>query len=305
MHNSVKDFLETLFSENALNRLPDTHGSGRIFDSPLIGVSGGADPIFQRYKEVVGPEHLTPYEIWSQSNPEMSGTESGSLRVLSIIFPYTNRIREASKTAKTMPAEVYSVGRNFANEFMGDVLKKSVSFFQKKGYNAMAGMQSPVFQILTKEEPLQLYSVWSERHIAFAAGLGTFSLHEGFISEVGCNIRVTSVITDAPLEISPRKSDDPYANCLFYTTGKCKKCVERCPADALSDKGHDKLKCYLYLKTIEQEMKPRLSGLLKPHQRVVNGERNTSFPLGCAFCQFNVPCTSKIPVKERDEDNRD
>ncbi|MBT4263794.1 MAG: hypothetical protein HOK67_27445 [Deltaproteobacteria bacterium] len=298
MNASVKEFLKTLFSKSTLNRLPDTYGSDRIFDSPLIGVSGGEDPIFQRYKEVVGPEHLTPYEMWCQSNPELSGTDLGSLRVLSIIFPYTTRIREESKTAKTMPAEIYCVGRNFANVFMGDVLKKSVSYFQEAGYRAMAGMQSPVFQILTKEEPLQIYSVWSERHIAFAAGLGTFSLHEGFISEAGCNIRVTSVITNAPLEITPRKSDDPYANCLFYSTGKCKKCVERCPADAISDQGHDKLKCYLYLKTVEQEMKPRLSDILKPHQRTINGEHHTSFPLGCAFCQFNVPCTSKIPVKE-------
>ena len=300
MNDKIREFLNTLFEDSLLNRLPETYGSGRIFDSPVIGVSGGSDPIFSRYKEVIGPEHLTPHEMWSQSNPTKDKIDHENLRIVSIIFPFTSQIRDDSKTAESMPAEIYSVGRNFANEFMSDVLKHLVNYFQEQGYSAIAGMKSTEFQILTKENPLQIYSVWSERHMAFAAGLGTFSLHEGFISEVGCNIRVTSVITDAPLEISPRKSDDPYANCLFYTTGKCKKCVKRCPADALSDQGHDKLKCYLYLKTIEQEMMPRLSGLLKPHKRVINGEPNTSFPLGCAFCQFNVPCTHRIPVREKD-----
>lgn len=52
-------------------------------------------------------------------------------------------------------------------------------------------------------------------------------------------------------------------------------------------------------------MTPRLSGLLKPHQRVVNGEPKPSFPLGCAFCQFNVPCTHRIPVREKNENNAD
>jgi len=47
---------------------------------------------------------------------------------------------------------------------------------------------------------------------AFAAGLGTFSLHEAFISEAGCNIRLASVITDAPLEITPRKGDEPFSS---------------------------------------------------------------------------------------------
>jgi epoxyqueuosine reductase QueG len=162
-------------------------------------------------------------------------------------------------------------------------------------------MRSPAFQIIVTENPLGIYSVWSERHMAFAAGLGTFSLHEGFISEIGCNIRITSVITDAPLEITPRKSDDPYANCLFYAKGKCKRCAERCPASAISNDGHDKLECYLYGRVVEKEMTSRLKGLLKPHLRYINGQEQWSYPVGCAFCQFDVPCMDKNPVKSKTE----
>lgn len=299
MNTDVSQFIEKLFTTNALNRLPEQYGGGRIFARPMIGVAKGDDPIFLKYKEVVGPKHLTPVEMWLQSGLPDDPDIAARLRTVSIIFPYVDGIREQSKTAEKMPAEIYSVGRNFANAFMDDVLEKTVSYFQKKGFQATSGMRSPAFQIIANEEALSVYSTWSERHIAFAAGLGTFSLHEGFISEIGCNIRVTSIITDAPLEVTPRNSDDPYANCLYYANGKCKKCAERCPADAISEEGHDKLKCYLYGQIIEEEMTNRLKDQLKPHLRYINGEEKWSYPVGCAFCQFDVPCMQTNPVKQK------
>jgi epoxyqueuosine reductase QueG len=237
--------------------------------------------------------------MWVQSGLSQDQDIASRLRIVSIIFPYVDQIREESKTAPKMPAEIYSVGRNFANAFMDDVLEKTVAFFQDEGFQATSGMRSPAFQIIVNEDPLNIYSTWSERHIAFAAGLGTFSLHEGFISEIGCNIRITSVITDAPLEATLRKSDDPYANCLFYETGKCKKCAQRCPGDAISEEGHDKLKCYLYGQIVQEEMTARLGDLLKAHLRYINGEKQWSYPVGCAFCQFDVPCMEKNPVKQK------
>jgi len=57
-------------------------------------------------------------------------------------------------------------------------------------------------------------STWSERHIAFAAGLGTFSLTRAVITSKGCNVRFASLVTNAPLEVTPRKNNDPTANCL-------------------------------------------------------------------------------------------
>jgi epoxyqueuosine reductase QueG len=299
VNTQILQFLEELFETNSLNRLPEQYGGGRIFDTPTIGVANGDDPIFLKFKEVVGPKHLTPAEMWEQSGLQDDPDIAARLRTVSIIFPYVDRIREESKTAQKMPAEIYSVGRNFANAFMDDVLEKTVAFFQKKGFQATSGMRSPAFQIIVNEDPLSIYSSWSERHMAFAAGLGTFSLHEGFISEIGCNIRITSVITDAPLEATPRKSDDPYTNCLFYSTGKCKKCAQRCPGDAISEEGHDKLKCYLYGQIVQEEMTARLGDLLKPHLRYINGEEQWSYPVGCAFCQFDVPCMQINPVKQK------
>jgi epoxyqueuosine reductase QueG len=290
MNKIVQDFLEQLFSNSDLNRLPKSFGGGRIFSNPLIGVARGDDPIFDKYKEIISPKHLTPKEIWKIS--KLPDIENSKLRILSIICPYTTQIRTESIKAKRFPAEIYSIGRNYANAFKTDVMKQTIKFFQNEGYQATAGMLSEGFNIYRG-----YYSSWSERHIAFAAGLGTFSLHEGLISEVGCNIRLCSVITNAPLEVTPRKSDDPYTNCLYYSKGTCRECEKKCPAGAISQNGHDKIKCRIYARKIEVEMNKRLGQILKPHWRRIEGELIAQKPpVGCAFCQYGVPCMDKNPM---------
>jgi hypothetical protein len=261
---------------------------------------------------------LTPNEVWLNGGLPDEPSLSSKLRILSIICPYVEKIRKAGservikkddvvpsnsqngeEVEIILPAEIYSIGRNFANPFKIEVANQMIEYFKNLGYNAIGGAISSSFNLKGFK------SNWSERHIAFASGLGTFSLHEGFISEVGCNIRITSVITDAPLKVTPRANDDPYGNCLYYSEGSCRKCEENCPGDAIDENGHDKLKCWTYGNYIKLHMNERFGSLLKPHYRRVNGEiRNYDYlkknaPVGCAFCQFNVPCMDKIPRKIR------
>jgi len=302
MNIQLQNFLEEFFENSELNRLHRNYGGGRIFSSPLIGIASGEDPIFQKFKEVVGSEHLTPTELWLACGQD--AVPSSQLRVISIVFPFVKRIRDESQkpivlSNITLPAEIYSVGRNYANPFKKETCRQIVEFFKKEGFNAVAGMLSEVFTIITKGN---FYSNWSERHIAFAAGLGTFSLNDGLITEVGCNIRLASVVTDAPLEITLRKSDDPYANCLYYVDDNRKECVEKCPAKAITKNGHDKIKCYNYMQKVARKMISRTEQILKPHIRRVNSkQRPPVLPVGCALCQFGVPCMDKNPISSEEK----
>ncbi len=299
MIDELYQFLTSFFETSKLNRLHENYGGGKIFSNPKIGVASGDDPIFQKFKEVVGSEHLTPLELWLGEGQDY--LKASDLRVISIVFPFVDKIRKESRNVKELlrvilPAEIYSVGRNYANAFKKETCRKIIDFFKKKSYGAVAGMLSDSFTIIAKG---RFYSTWSERHIAFATGLGTFSLHEGLITEVGCNIRLTSVVTDAPLKITPRKSDNPYGNCLYYSNGTCKMCVEKCPAKAITEKGHDKVKCYEYGRKVARKVVARIGTILKPHIRRVDGKlRPATFPVGCAFCQFGVPCMDKNPTSE-------
>jgi epoxyqueuosine reductase QueG len=289
MNEMVLEFLADLFSKNELNRLPKSYTGDRIFSNPLIGVAKGDDPIFKKYKEIISSKHLTPNEMWNAAG--LQYVKDSNLRILSIACPFSNQIRAESMKARIMPAEIYSIGRNYANEFKIDIMKNTIKLFQKEGFDATAGMLSNDFNIYPG-----FFSSWSERHIAFAAGLGTFSLHEGLISEVGCNIRLCSVITNAPLQVTPRKSDDPYTNCLYYINGTCRECEKKCPANAINENGHDKKKCRIYGRKIEAEMKKRLGPILKPYLRRISGKMVKSYPVGCAFCQFGVPCMDSNPL---------
>ena len=300
MIDELYHYLKSFFETSKLNLLHENYGGGKIFSDPIIGVARGDDPIFQKFKEVVGPEHLTPLELWLAEGQE--NQSASNLRVISIVFPYVDKIRKESKNVKklltvTLPAEIYSVGRNYANSFKQETCKKIIEFFYEKNYKAVAGMLSESFTIIAK---VNLYSTWSERHIAFATGLGTFSLHEGLITDVGCNIRLASVVTDAPLKITQRKNDDPYTNCLYYSKGICRECEERCPANAIDENGHNKIKCHEYGQKIARKIIARIGPILKPHIRCVNRKlRPPSYPVGCAFCQFGVPCMDKNPIVKK------
>ena len=246
MNEKIKLFLEEIFSNHKLNRLPESYGDNRIFSSPLIGVASGEDDIFLKFKEIISPEYLNPVEIWKQNGFTEYKNLPLRLRIMSLVFPYVSKIREEGK--------------------------------------------------------FHIYSTWSERHTAFACGLGTFSLHEGLITEAGCNIRLASIITDAPLEITPRVDKDPYGNCLHYTDKACGKCINKCPTGAITEKGHDKEKCLLYRQQVREEMHKRsLKLILKPKIKIINGEKRISYPVGCALCQFGVPCTDKNPTYLKQE----
>ncbi len=294
MNEEFQQFLEQEFARNELNRLHENYGGGRIFSTPFIGVSSGDDHLYKKYKKVVGPEHYTPAELWlADGLPNQEGLAS-KLRVVSIVCPFVDEIRIVSKTVKKIPAEIYSVGRNYANPFMLDLLRRIIKYIQDLGYNATAGMLSENFSIYTRG---RFYSNFSERHAAYAAGLGTFSLHEGFITEVGCNVRFTSFITDAPFEVTPRRHEDPYGNCLYYSEGTCRKCEEKCPGGAITENGHDKNKCFYYGQKVARKLRDRIGSILKPSSRRINHElRPGWFPVGCAFCQFDVPCMDKNPT---------
>jgi len=290
-------FLEEEFENSKFNRLPEKYGDEKIFSHPLIGVARGNDSIFQKFKEIVGPEHLTPLEMWIASGREQLPAKN--LYTLSIIFPFVDEIRKQSKNTIvfpkiTLPAEIYSIARNFAKEFKSYIMKQTIDFFQNRGYDAISGKFSDAYTIIAKKK---FYSTWSERHIAFAAGLGTFSLHEGIISEVGCNIRLASVITNAPLKVTQRKSDEPYANCLYYAKGICKECAKKCPANAITEKGYDKSICNKYRTKIAGKMVKRLRPILKSYSHRINWKfKAHNFPVGCEICQFGVECTDKNPM---------
>ena len=254
-----------------------------IFDEPLVRFADGNDPLYAEYKTLIDPGHLTPGEALAKSLDSSPQVVPSQLSVVSWVLPIAEETRVSNRGETKLPSRRWSHTRYYGEEFNNEVRRFVVEVLTELGALAVAPMLQPYFRTSANEK-VGLFSNWSERHSAYAAGHGTFSLSDGFITGRGIAHRCGSVVTDLPLPASGRPYTDHYSNCLFYVDGSCKACIERCPAGAISEQGHDKLKCMGYLRDI---------GYL-PMPDTYNDETSVA---GCGLCQTKVPCEYRIPAK--------
>jgi epoxyqueuosine reductase QueG len=228
----------------------------------------------------VGPFHWTPWEIFSQTFSATQVTPQ-DLSVIVWILPQTRSTKLDNRQQSTYPAERWARSRIFGEAFNNKLRQRVVDALQERGHAAVAPMLSPLWE-RKDSETYVFASTWSERHAAYASGLGTFGLCDGLITAKGKAMRIGSVITDFRTTPTPRPYDHHQAYCLFFSQGTCGKCIARCPVGAISEKGHDKLKC-------SQHLFPGTSDFVKVNYHFDG--------YGCGLCQTGVPCESRIPSR--------
>lgn len=252
----------------------------KAWDTPLIGVARGDDPLFTEYKQIIGTVHWTPAEAFALAYPDRAVTAE-ELRVVCWILPQTERTRREQREETEVPAPRWIYSRHYGELFNEWLRCKVRDEFIGMGLKATAPILLPDWAYRQTPEA-GLCSNWSERHAAYAAGLGTFGLSDGFISEVGKAIRIGSVIVSADIETTPRRATSHTANCLFYARGTCGACIKRCPVTAISRAGHDKNACHNYIRQITS-----------PHAQQLSGQNVTP----CGLCQVRIPCEERNPLR--------
>ena len=279
METFIKEELKALARTSPVNCLPNLD-TQVIFDEPLVQFADGDDPIFAEYKTIIASIHLTPQEALARACNKSPEDMPARLSIISWVLPITRRIRESNRRRSLTPSRFWAYARWYGEKFNDTVREHLVELLTQKGYLAVAPVLQPYFKKWEYTKDKGYYSNWSERHIAYAAGLGTFSLSDGFITERGIAHRCGSVVTDLVLPASPRTAQTPYSNCLFYVNGECRDCVARCPAKAITEHGHDKTKCNDYLHS-------KLRRLF---------EEYSVGTTGCGLCQTKVPCEFRNPT---------
>jgi epoxyqueuosine reductase QueG len=261
------------------NRLERLDGSP-IFGEPLVGYAAGGDAIFGELKQVIGEFHLTPQEVMTavaerRGLPVPSPDELG---VISFVLPISSQTRRENAGSQDRPSERWAHTRLFGEECKRKLETHVVSLLEGRGYLAVAPEhEENLFRIFI-DETVGWTSRWSQRHMAFAAGLGSFGLSDGLITAVGKAHRVGSVVVSRRLE-SPSRSEDIHRDCLSYQGVSCRKCMKRCPVDAITEDGHDKARCM-----------PFVFGqvpVIKEHYGIDI--------YACGLCQTGVPCEGGIP----------
>jgi epoxyqueuosine reductase QueG len=252
----------------------------RAWEDPLVGFSSGDDLLYTEFKEHVGPFHWTPREIFSLTYPG-SEIASEQLTVISWVLPQTSETKKNNVREKVFPAERWVRARMFG-EMTNDGLRRHVvAALGEKGFRAVAPCLSPEWGMRPSER-FTFSSNWSERHAAYASGLGTFGLCRGLITPKGKAMRVGSVVAEIPIAPTTRQYTDHRQWCLFYVDGSCRECAKRCPVGAISDEGTDKLKC-------------REHSIVKAADFVSSSYGFEGY--GCGLCQTGVPCESRVPLK--------
>ncbi len=273
----IRSFIEQMVAtdpDNCLNPESDE----KAWDSPLVGFASGIDPLFPFYKKDIGEFFWLPIEAFKTEYPD-SKVSAEELSVISWVIPHTKPIKMDHRKSTTIPAEKWARARLFGEAYNNKLRKQVTDMLCQNGYPAVSPMLSPAFQRIDSQK-YGYASSWSERHAAYACGHGTFGLSDGLITPVGKAVRFGSVIAKISLEPSERPYNDHHAYCLYYRDKSCTKCIERCPVDAISEDGHDKVRCKEY---IRKEMIP-----------AIKSNYNLDIQ-ACGLCQAKVPCESKIP----------
>jgi epoxyqueuosine reductase QueG len=271
----ISDFI----AQSPENTLQDEEKT-TAWDEPLVGFSSGNDPLYREFRSITGGSHLLPEEVMAAEYPDRRFMGS-DLTVISWILPQTRETKQSQRKEKQFPAEAWARARVFGEMANNALRKHLVETLRAEGHSAAAPLLSPAWKLLT-ESGLPVSSNWSERHAAYASGLGTFGLCDGLITEKGKAMRCGSVITTVQIPVSPRPYSSRTEYCPFFSDGSCGRCIRRCPVQAITPDGHDKQKCAEYTQ--------------------VSTERYITDTYGfsghaCGLCQVKVPCESGIPKK--------
>lgn len=238
----------------------------QMFEEPLVGIGSAEDPMFLDYKkpEAVGPWHRSPNEWLPEART-----------VVSLFFPISEEARRSNRTAPEAPSLKWLYCRIEGNEYLRAFIGKFRDSLQREGYPSCAPALDERFRAFMDQKPGEgsdekVYgSMWSERHVAYLCGLGTFGLSKGIITRKGMAGRFCSLVTALKLEADVRPYKGLYDYCI-----RCGKCIGRCPVHAISEEGKEHLPCHRWLLHVKEQHAPRL---------------------GCGKCQTAVPCEDRIP----------
>jgi epoxyqueuosine reductase len=270
----LKTEIDAFVRNSESGRLP---GGEAFFEEPLLGIAALDDPLFEDYRQVIGNFHLTPRRWLEQSFAHSPRPAGGSVIVW--VLPLAAATRRSNRSETQWPSRDWALTRQHGETLNAALRRHVVELLRQRGHQALAPQLSPLWKEVA-DPRVGAASSWSERHAAYAAGLGTFSLNDGLITRRGIAHRLGSVITDQVLDPDRRPWPDHVHNCLFHRNGSCGVCIERCPVGAIGREGHDKVACLKYVYgTVVREMGPRY------------GVQAT----GCGLCQTRVPCESRIP----------
>ncbi|MBQ6583320.1 MAG: 4Fe-4S binding protein [Mogibacterium sp.] len=266
---SKDQFLELckeLFYDST-DRIVDIPGIGptELYEEPLIGFASADDEIFDAYlrQEAIGSMFRKPAEWLPEAKT-----------VVAFFFPFTEQVRVTNSRLAEEPSVEWLYARIEGQAFLNGMMRAIRDRLLEDGITSCIPAQDPRFGLEKVRdesgEDFHTNCAWSERHAAYACGLGTFGLSRGLITKKGVAGRFASIILSERYELNQRDYTGIYDYCI-----RCGVCAVNCPVGAISlDYGKNNLICNIYVDKMLARYSPRY---------------------GCGKCQVGVPCETCRP----------
>jgi len=194
------------------------------YGQPLVGFADAFHPYIQNLPKLISPTHELPQNILPDARI-----------IIAYFVPFTKELAKANRTDTLLASPEWARAYEETNALFAELNSKLITFIKEN-----AGLAGITPKAVTFDQKL-LISDWSQRHIAYAAGLGTFGINNMLLTRHGCCGRFSTVVTN--LNLAP---DAPIESdfCLYKKNGTCGACVKHCPTGALTTDGYDRFKCY-------------------------------------------------------------
>ena len=254
----MKDIIESEIREyvRKYEKRPNVHSSWK---DPIIAYASADDPLFFKLRDVATPTHALPQDFIEDAKT-----------VITYFLPFEEYIVRSNIDGRGSSVEW---GRSYVetNSLIGELNANIQGILEVNGYSSTLIPATHNFSEKT------LMSDWSQRHVAYIAGLGKFGLNRMLITKKGCCGRIGSIVTNLKVEPTERRKGE---SCLYKENGSCGACAKRCVNDALfeDEDKFDRHRCYeMCLYNVE-----RLQDI--------------GYTDVCGKCLVGIPCSFEDPV---------
>lgn len=266
----INKFLEDVKDEAFF----DSRGN-KIIDRISVGAQSAKHPYFTRLSKHI-KRHLKPSDFFKE---EFSLETNINLSVVSFALHCSKEtVIDNSKEDKYPSRSWIEMTDKFFNQIHEPLSEYIKVLFS--GSKIMFPTKSKLYSV-NGTEKIRIAN-WSERHVAFGCGLGSFGLQGALITEFGCTSRLISIVTDKEFQSYSTPLEDIYANCLHYQGKGCRQCVKRCPVGSVNSEKRIIEKCF------DREFVENKEVSLKTYGKEITA---------CGLCMTGVPCSFINPMK--------
>lgn len=250
--NDVKEQIRTWFIEYVEN-YANEHDLNWLWKTPLVGFGDVNSKYIRELPKAGNPDHYMPEKFLEDATV-----------VVSYFLPFKDELGKTNGPSEdNMASRPWAQAYGYTNTAIGVFNKTLAGYIEKLNYKAVIP-----YEISLRHDILM--SNWSQRHIARAAGIGTFGINNMLITESGCAGRTSSIVSNIPV-IPDSAIEEEY--CLYKKNGSCMVCINNCFAEALTLDGFDRSKCL----------------------DMCNKNEDVYGEAVCGKCAANVPCSFGIP----------